>query len=73
MTFSGFVAGAGGEYALTRNVSLGIEYQHFFGGEQTLFDNRDSYGNGLVVKDDMDSDKVMARLKLKLSAGLFGY
>lgn len=60
-TFSGWVLGAGGEYALTQNVFLGLEYQHFFGGKETLVDE-----DGFRLTDDVDADKVMAKLKVKL-------
>jgi len=68
-TFSGFVAGAGGEYALTQNVFIGIEWQHFFGGKETLVSERFE-GLTAELTDDMDTDKVMAKLKFKLNAGL---
>lgn len=68
LTFSGLVAGAGGEYALGRNLFLGIEWQHFFGGKETVFDSGflGCEADRLKITDDMDSDKVMAKLKLKL-------
>jgi len=79
LTFSGFVAGAGGEYALTRNLFIGIEWQHFFGGEETVFSddgNTSSSGHGFATNskltDDMSSDKVMAKLKIKLNTGIPG-
>jgi opacity protein-like surface antigen len=68
VTFGGFVAGAGAEYALSRNIFIGLEWQHFFGGKETLYDSGIvSGGNRLLVQDDMDSDKVMAKLKIKLN------
>lgn len=76
VTFSGFVAGAGGEYALTRNIFLGIEWQHFFGSEEALFsedgnvDGPRSNATNSKLTDDMSSDKVMAKLKLKLNGVL---
>ena len=73
VTFSGFIAGAGGEYALTNNVFLGIEWQHFFGGEKTLFDGRSLDDAPLVhVTDEVDPDKVMAKVKIKLNSDVFG-
>lgn len=68
-TFSGFVAGAGGEYALTQNVFLGIEYQHFFGGKETL---ASASGEGFTeaLTDDMNRDTVQATLKIKFGGGL---
>lgn len=71
VTFSGFIVGAGGEYALTRNVFIGIEYQHFFGGEETLYDGQALGFDNLKVTDEVDSDKIMAKLKIKLN-GNFG-
>lgn len=65
-TFSGIVIGAGGEYALSQNIFFGIEYQHFFGSEETLYDGSCGVGCNVILTDDMDTDKVMARLKLKL-------
>ena len=72
VTFSGLVAGAGGEYALTQNISIGIEWQHFFGGEETIFDGPGGGFDRLVVTDEMSTDKVMAKAKFKLNAGLPG-
>lgn len=60
-THSGFIAGAGAEYALSQNFFIALEYQHFFGDEETLIDE-----TGLKVTDEMDSDKVMLKAKLKL-------
>jgi outer membrane immunogenic protein len=74
LTFSGFVVGAGAEYALTQNIFLGLEYQHFFGSDGTIFDSgflgREADRNRLT--DDMSSDKVMAKLKVKFSGDLLG-
>lgn len=67
LTFSGLVLGAGGEYALSDNVFLGIEYQHFFGSKETLV-NESWDGGSLKITDELDTDKVMARLKFKLNA-----
>lgn len=71
VTFSGFVAGAGGEYALSQNVFLGIEWQHFFGSTETLASATSE--NELVsakITDEMDTDKVMAKLKVKFGGNL---
>lgn len=59
-TFSGWVVGGGAEYALSHNVFVGLEYQHFFGGKETLVDD----GTHLVT-DELDTDKVMAKVKIK--------
>lgn len=77
VTHSGLVVGAGGEYALTDTIFLGIEWQHFFGNEEAVA----SYGgevegegsrpsNKTIVKDDVEADRVMAKLKIKLNGGL---
>lgn len=71
VTFSGVVLGAGAEYALTQNIFIGLEYQHFFGGEETLFAAGDAL-NGFKATDEMDTDKVMVKVKAKLGAGLGG-
>lgn len=74
VTVGGLVAGGGLEYALNDVVSIGAEYQHFFGGKETVFDTGlVDCGERFKVTDDASSDKVMAKLKVKLSAGLFGY
>lgn len=76
VTFSGFVAGAGGEYALTQNVFIGIEWQHFFGGEEDIVNENGNFGGihgpatNSRISDDLDSDKVMAKVKLKLNSEL---
>jgi opacity protein-like surface antigen len=78
VSHSGLVLGAGGEYALTQNVFIGIEYQHFFGSEEKIasFDNLrgdDVLNAGdtrTVIKDELDTDKVMGKLKVKFGGGL---
>jgi outer membrane immunogenic protein len=73
VTFSGFVAGAGAEYALTQNVFVGLEWQHFFGGKETVSSNfADGHPCADEITDDMSGDKVMGRIKVKLNGGLFG-
>jgi opacity protein-like surface antigen len=68
-TFSGVVAGAGAEYALTDNIFFGVEWQHFFGSKETLFEGDAGLVNPLKVTDDLESDRVMARLRVKLLGG----
>lgn len=71
--FDGVTVGGGVEFAMTSNIFLGVEYQHTFYGEETLIDLYDANSNrGLRVLDDLDEDKVMATLKIKLNSGLFG-
>lgn len=74
VTFSGFVAGAGSEYALNENVSIGIEYQHFFGSEETLFDSGflGCEAERSKLTDDMSSDKIMAKMRVKLNGPILG-
>jgi opacity protein-like surface antigen len=71
VTHSGWVVGAGAEYALTQNVFLGMEYQHFFGGEETIAsfspENPVAGESKVSLKDEVDTDKVMAKLKIKLN------
>ncbi len=67
--FDGVTVGGGIEYALTSNVFLGLEYQHTFYGDEKILDIYDAKSNqGLRVIDDLDEDKVMATLKIKLNA-----
>lgn len=74
VTFSGVTAGGGIQYALNNMVSIGVEYRHFFGGTETLFDDRNATtGAGDVLTDKRDSDKIMGRINLKVGPGLFGY
>jgi outer membrane immunogenic protein len=68
VTFSGWTLGAGGEVAITNNIFLGLEYQHFFGGKETLYSEATKNGS-LAITDTIDSDRVMAKLKLKLNVG----
>lgn len=63
LTHDGWIGGAGAEYALTKNVFFNVEYQHFFGSKENWIDE-----GGLLLTDEVDSDKVMAGLKLRLNA-----
>lgn len=69
-SFSGFVAGAGGEYALSNNVFIGIEYQHFFGSTEPLYDGPALGLDNLKITDELGSDQVMAKLKIKFGGDL---
>lgn len=74
-TFDGVSVGGGLEVALTGNVFLGLEYTHTFYGKETIFDAGyawDGGRHGTRVDDELDEDKVMATLKLKLNDNLFG-
>lgn len=74
-TIGGWVVGGGMEYALNNIVSIGAEYQHFFGSKENLFDSGflGCEADRLKVNDSLDTDKVMAKLKIKLNGGTFGY
>jgi outer membrane immunogenic protein len=71
-TFDGVSVGGGIEFAMTQNVFLGLEYVHTFYGEETVLDTGGSEvgGFGEKVIDDLDEDKIMATLKVKLNSGL---
>lgn len=71
--FSGVTAGAGIEFSVTKNIFLGMEYTHSFYDEKTLFDSKATAPGavGVRVKDDLDEDKIMATLKIKLNSDLF--
>jgi outer membrane immunogenic protein len=72
VTFSGWIVGAGSEFAVTQNVAFGIEYQHFFGGTETLYAGKITGFDNLAVTDSLDKDTVMATLKVKLNGSVFG-
>lgn len=61
-TFSGITVGGGVEYAATRNIFIGIEYQHFFGGKEMLVDAK-----GFTLTDEIDGDKIMGTVKFKIN------
>lgn len=71
-TFDGITVGGGVELALTGNVFLGLEYQHTFYGEEDILKAHVDGEGGLSVGDDLDEDKIMATLKIKLNGGLLG-
>jgi len=73
VTFNGWTAGAGMEYALNQAISVGIEYQHFFGGKKDLFNDLGTGCDETVVTDKVDTDRVMGRINFKVGPGLFGY
>jgi opacity protein-like surface antigen len=62
--FTGISVGGGLEYALSRNIFLGMEYAHTFYDEETLVDVP-----GFKVTDELDEDRIMATLKVKLNGG----
>lgn len=64
--FSGVTAGAGIEFAAASNLFLGLEYTHFFGGEEDLVNTP-----SLKVSDKLSEDKVMGRVTLKLNGDVF--
>lgn len=67
-TFDGITVGGGVEFALAANVFLGLEYQHTFYGEEKLLDLYNTAANvGISANDDLDEDKVMGTLKIKLN------
>lgn len=68
-TFNGWTAGAGIEFALSGNVFLGMEYTHTFYDKETLVDVGNEFGS-FKLTDDLDEDKIMATLKVKLNGGL---
>lgn len=61
-TVDGFEAGVGAEFLVVDNFSLGVEYTHFFGGEETFFNTCASTGcvaGDVKATDDFSQDKVM--------------
>lgn len=69
-TFSGYSVGGGVEFAVTNNVFLGMEYAHSFYGKETLFDGAVGPDTHVKITDELDEDRIMATLKLKLNNGL---
>lgn len=71
-TFDGISVGGGIEFALTNNVFLGMEYAHTFYGEEDILNVYSANANqGIKVVDDLDEDKILGTLKIKLNGGLF--
>jgi len=71
--FNGVSVGGGIEVAVTNNIFIGAEYQHTFYGEETVLDTggSDVGGFGQRIVDDLDEDKIMGTLKIKLNSDLF--
>ena len=71
ITFDGLTIGGGLEYALSRNVFLGVEGTHTFYGKETVFDVYDpDYNNGIRVNDEIGETKILGTLKVKLNGDL---
>lgn len=72
--FDGVSVGGGLEVAITNNVFLGAEYKHTFYNGETIFDTGGVRvgGFGKRIVDDLDEDKIMATLKVKLNSDIFG-
>ena len=76
VTFDGISVGGGIEFALMSNVFLGAEYTHTFYDSEVIADT--GVGEGCVVcrretlTDDLDEDKIMGTLKIKLNKDIFG-
>jgi len=65
--FSGISVGGGVEFAVTQNFFLGVEYQHTFYDEETLFSAYDAETNqGVRVLDELDEDKILVTAKIKI-------
>lgn len=76
VTFDGVAVGGGIEVAMTPNVFLGLEYRHTFYDSETIFDTGVSDSVGAKLINDLDEDRVMMTLKMKLNADLgsnFGF
>lgn len=71
-TFDGISVGGGIEFALTSNVFLGMEYAHTFYGEEDILNVYSANANqGVKITDDLDEDKILGTLKIKLNGSLF--
>lgn len=72
VTHTGWIVGAGAEYALANNIFLGIEGQYWILDSENTFQN-ELNGSGVALSDEPEVLKVMGTLKVKLNSGLFGY
>ena len=61
--FFGWAAGGGIEYAITENVSLGVEYLHYEFDDENIDD-----GLGGVTDIGLDNDVVRGRLNIKFDS-----
>jgi opacity protein-like surface antigen len=70
VTFDGVTVGGGLEYAMTRNVFLGIEGTHTFYGEEEVWNSNDGSENpriyGTRVLDEIGETKVLGTVKIKM-------
>lgn len=71
---SGYALGAGLDYAITDNISLGVEYTHIDLGSKTstgnnVFDNGTLGANPETYRTDAKVDAVMARVTYKFGIG----
>jgi outer membrane immunogenic protein len=74
---TGYTVGGGAEYAVTNNISFGVEYRYFNLGKETynLGAFTPAVGAAQTVSStvDLKSSEVLARLNIKLQGlGLFG-
>jgi outer membrane immunogenic protein len=58
--FDGPTAGIGLDYAITKNAFIGLEYSHWFSGEQDL-----SKMKGLAIKDNLSENTVFVPFRWK--------
>jgi outer membrane immunogenic protein len=65
--FFGWAAGGGVEYAITDNISFGVEYLHYDFGEEEF----EVGGGGLFADNDLTTDVVRGRLNVKFDS-IFG-
>lgn len=65
--FDGITVGGGIEFAVSKNIFLGLEGTHTFYNEETVFDIYDAAHNvGVKINDDLGETKIMGTLKAKL-------
>jgi opacity protein-like surface antigen len=62
--FSGVVAGAGIEFAVSSNFYLGLEYQHAFYGDENIVNTPN-----LKIDASREEDRILATAKFKLNGG----